>query len=72
MAVTDRPRAALDGDSVSQKNIALREAAEIERLRAALTDLVEYAASVWFDEAGATNEEYELMARARSALRKAP
>lgn len=46
------------------------KAKEIEWLRRALVDLYEYAGSVWFDEATATNEEDELMARVRTALRQ--
>lgn len=42
-------------------------------LIAALTELRDYAASVWFDfdEASATDEERELLQRARAALAKA-
>jgi hypothetical protein len=49
-----------------QNNDALR--AQNAKLVAALEELRDYAASVWFDEAVATDEERELMSRARAAL----
>jgi ubiquinone biosynthesis protein UbiJ len=40
-----------------------------EAVRASLAELRDYAASVWFDEASALDEEREIMARAAEALR---
>jgi hypothetical protein len=59
-----------DLDAMARHANALSEhyRAKIERLRAALTELRSYAASVWFDEANASDEEREIMDRARIAL----
>jgi hypothetical protein len=46
--------------------------ARVAKLEAALKPLHEYAASVWFDEARTTDEEIELMAIARAALKDTP
>jgi hypothetical protein len=40
----------------------------IAGLKQSLADLRLYAASVWFDETTATDEEHEMMRRARAAL----
>ena len=45
--------------------------ARVAKLETALKKLHEYAASVWFDEARTSDEEIELMAEARAALKDA-
>ena len=56
--------------SVLDALVALR--ARVAKLEAALKQLHDYAASVWFDEARTSDEEIELMANARAALKDAP
>jgi hypothetical protein len=52
--------------TLAKENDSLR--ARVSNLEVALGDLRNYAASVWFDEANATDEEHELMGRSRIAL----
>ena len=44
------------------------ERVRITLIRKALEDLYSYACNVWFDEATATDEEWELLEAARLAL----
>lgn len=55
---------------VAAAEIEGRNAAEaaLEKAREALRDLRSYAASVWFDEADASDEERQIMDHARAAL----
>jgi len=62
------PAAPFPDETTRLRNELDRALAKIARMREALGEFREYAESVWFDEARATDEERLLMQRARAAL----